>query len=225
MNQIKRSFVTALILALVAFPAAGDTKMIMEEGTGLAGDGAEIPEEMRQVFANQEPTTAVYWISDDMAARVGDSGSIISRLDKGEAYFVNDQRKSYTVIELGGLEGSAAETTASDLVETGESRKIGSWNTVGYRMTLDLVGEATEVVLWISDEVDVDLAAYKAFIKATAAQPGSSWMLKFIEIDGFPVRQEVRMGAILSWQQLVSVSDEPAPKGTYEPPAGYTKSN
>jgi len=225
MKQNRRSIIALLALALAALPAAGDTKMTMEEGTGLAGDGTEMPEEMRQAFANQEPTTAVYWISKDMAARIGESGSIISRLDKGEAYFVNNQTKSYSVVPLGGGEGSSTETSASELVKTGETRKIASWNAVGYRMTLDMGGEATEIVLWSSDEVDIDLAAYKAFIKATAAQPGSEWMLKFIEIDGFPVRQEVRMGPILSWQQLVSVSEEAAPKGTYDPPADYTRSD
>ena len=225
MTKTKRPFIAAIILALAALPAFGDTKMTMQEGTGTTADGAEVPEEMRQAFANQEPTTAVYWISKDRAARVGDSGSIISRLDKGESYFVNHQSRSYTVIELGGLEGPASETAASGLVKTGETRKIGSWNAVGYRMTLDMGGEAAEVVLWISDEVDVDLAAYRAFIRANAAQPGSEWMLKFIEIDGFPVRQEVRIGPIASWQQLISVSDETAPQGTYDPPADYTLSD
>ena len=213
-----------VIFALAALPVSGDTKMTMQEGTGITGDGAEMPEEMRQAFANQEPTTAVYWISNDRETRVGDSGSIISRLDKGESYFVNDQSRSYTVIELGNLEGSNPETAASALVKTGETRKIGSWNAVGYRMTLDMGGETAEVVLWISDEVDVDLAAYRAFIQANAAQPGFEWMLKFIEIDGFPVRQEVQIGPIVSWQQLIAVSEETAPEGTYDPPSGYTES-
>lgn len=225
MKPTKRSFVTVLILVLAAFPAGADTKMTMQEGTGVTGDGAEISEGMREAFANQEPTTAVYWISDDRAARVTDSGSIISRLDKGESYFVKHQSRSYTKIDLGSLDGPASETAASDLVETGERRKIGSWNADGYRMTLDMAGQAAEVILWVSDEVDVDLAAYRAFIQANATQPGYEWMLKFIEIDGFPVRQEVRIGPILSWQQLVSVSEEAPPEGTYEPPADYTSSD
>ena len=75
------------------------------------------------------------------------------------------------------------------------------------------------------NEVDVDLSAYRALIRASAAQMGFDWMLKFLEVDGFPVRQEFRMGPIESWQQVVSISEEPAPNRTYEPPTGYTKSD
>ena len=50
-------------------------------------------------------------------------------------------------------------------------------------------------------------------------------MLKILEVDGFPVRQEFRVGPIESWQQLISVSEEAAPEGTYEIPAGFIQSN
>jgi len=226
MKKTRRPIAALLALALAGIPASGDTKIVMEEGTGIAGDGAEMPEEMRQAFANQEPTTAVYWFGTDRAARVGGGGGMISRLDRGESYFVSDQTKSYTVIELGGSEDSSAAGGTAELVKTDETRKIGSWNTVRYDMTLEIAGdEPTEITLWVSDEVDVDLSAYHAIIEASAAQTGFDWMLRFLEVDGFPVRQEFRMGPIESWQQVVSISEESAPNGTYEPPTGFTKSD
>lgn len=223
MRQIRHLLAALFVLALTTIPAAADTRMIMQEGTGIAGDGAELPEGMREAFANQEPTTAVYWIAEDRAAWIGDSGSMISRLDRGEAYSVNDQTKSYSVIEMGGLTDPSSASVGSELAKSGETRKIGSWHTVRYDMTVDMGGETTEIVLWVSDEVDVDLSAYHAYVRATAAQPGFDWMLNFLEVDGFPVRQEFKIGPILSWQQLVSVSEEAAPKGTYDPPAGYIR--
>jgi hypothetical protein len=150
---------------------------------------------------------------------------MISRVDKLETYVVNDQTKSYSVIEIEGLEDPSSGPRGANLVNTGETRKIGSWNTVRYEMTASMGGEAVEIVLWVSDEIDIDFSAYRAFVQAMAAQPGFDWMLKFLEVDGFPVRQEFNMGPIMSWQELVSVSQESAPAGTFEPPAGYTRSN
>ena len=42
MKQIRHSATALLALALFALPAIGDTKMTMQEGTGIAGDGAEL---------------------------------------------------------------------------------------------------------------------------------------------------------------------------------------
>ncbi|MGB5816115.1 MAG: DUF4412 domain-containing protein [Thermoanaerobaculia bacterium] len=200
-----------------------DSRLTIEEGSGLVGDGAELPEGMRESLANQEPTTVTYWFTGDRAARVDKSGSIISRLDRSEAYFVNTDAKTYTVIEMGGPEDGPAPTAVSKLVQSGETRKIASWNTVRYDMTIEMGDEPAEIVLWVSDEVDVDLSSYRAFVEAMADSQGMEWMKSFLEIDGYPVRQEFRMGPILSWQQLVSVSQEPAPAGTYEAPAGFAK--
>ena len=228
MKHPKDLLVAVLILVLAALPAFGDTRITMEEGTGIVGDGAELPEGMREAYAKREPKTVVYWIAKDRGARIGDSGSMITRLDRRETYVINDQTKSYSVIEMDGSKDSNSASDDSELLllKTDETRQIGSWKTIRYDMTFDMGEQATaEVVLWVSDGVDVDLSAYKAFGKAMAAQFGADWMLKIHEIDGFPVRQEFKMGSILSWQQLVSVSEEPAPAGTYEPPAGYTRSD
>jgi hypothetical protein len=225
MNQLRLSFAALPILALLALPALGDTKMIMQEGTGVAGDSAEMPKEMRQAFANQEPTTATYWFTKDGAARIGGAVRMISRVDKLETYVVNDSTQSYTVLEIGGLDDPESAPSKASLVKTGGTRKIGSWDTVRYEMNADMGGEPIQVVLWVSEDIDIDFSAYRAFVQAMAAQPGFDWMLKFLEVDGFPVRQEFNLGPIMSWQELVSVSQETAPAGTFEPPAGYAKTN
>ena len=230
MKQSQLRSLSALSAAVVALsffvhPALGDTKMVMQEGSGIAGDGAETPEELKQAFANQEPTTATYWFARDAAARSGGLVRMISRVDKLETYVVNDQTKTYSVIKIEGMEDTSSAPSGTTLVKTDETRKIGSWNTVRYEMTANMGGEPIEIVLWVSDEIDIDFSAYRAFVQAMAAQPGFDWMLKFLEVDGFPVRQEFNMGPILSWQELVSVSQESAPAGTYDPPAGYTRSD
>jgi hypothetical protein len=225
--KISRQILLGLLAwSLVALPVASDTKVVMEEGTGIVGDGSELPENMRQTLANQEPATTVYWLAKDRAAYLGKSGRMISRLDRGESYFVNDQSKTYLVIDLEDRDDSAVTQGTAELVKTGETRKIDSWDTVRYEMSLDLQGdEPADITLWVASEVGVDLAAYRALIAATAAQTGFEWMSRYLEVGGFPVRQEYKMGPIQSWQQVVAISEEAAPNGTYDPPAGYTRSD
>lgn len=224
LRQITARLSLFAALLLAAIPALTDSRLVVEEGSDIAGDGADLPEAMREALANQEPATVTYWFAEDRAARVDGAGSLISRLDRGEAYFVNNASKTYSVIEMEGSEAGPAPPISAKLVKSSETRKIGSWNTVRYDMTIDMGEEPAAVTLWVSDSVDVDLAAYRAFIESMAESQGTDWMRSFLEIDGYPVRQEYRIGPMLSWQQLISVSQEPAPAGTYEPPAGFTKS-
>ena len=223
MRRIATRLTLFVILLAVAIPAVGDSRLTVEEGGGVAGDGAELPEAMREALANQEPKKVTYWFAEDRAARVDNAGSLISRLDRREAYLVNNATKTYSVIEMDGAEAEPATPVSAKLVKSSETKKIDSWNTVRYNMTIDMGDEQAEVVLWVSDAVDVDMAAYRAFIESMAESQGTDWMRSFLDIDGYPVRQEYRIGPILSWQQLIAVSQEEPPIGTYEPPAGFTK--
>ena len=224
LRQIAARSIFFVTLFVVAFGGLADSRLTVEEGGGMAGDGAELPESMREALANQEPKRVTYWFAEDRAARVDSAGSLISRLDRREAYLVNNATKTYSVIETDGAEAEPATPVSAKLVKSSETKKIDSWNTVRYNMTIDMGDEQAEVVLWVSDAVDVDMAAYRAFIESMAESQGTDWMRSFLEIEGYPVRQEYRIGPILSWQQLIAVSQEPAPPGTYEPPTDFTKS-
>ena len=226
MKRHANTLMVTVVLSLLTFPALADTMVTMHEGSELIGDPSALPEGMRKAFENQEPTTAVYWFGGDRAARIGNTGNIISRLDRGETYIINDAAKTYSVIEMGSPEDSSLAAGTAELIETGETRTIGPWNAVGYEMTVFLAGdEPSTIMLWVSNEVDVDLRPYHAMIRATAAKMGFDWMLRYLEVDGFPVRQEVHLGPISSWQEVVAIDDTPAPAGIYEPPPGFTKAN
>ncbi|MGB3564430.1 MAG: hypothetical protein WBC09_15380, partial [Thermoanaerobaculia bacterium] len=82
MRQVAARITPFVVLLVVALPGMADSRLTIEEGSGLVGDGAELPEGMRESLANQEPTTVTYWFTGDRAARVDKSGSIISRLDR-----------------------------------------------------------------------------------------------------------------------------------------------
>lgn len=211
----------AVLLGMSA-AALADTRVVVREGTSLGRGGEDLPEGLRQSLEGQEPTTVTYWIGNDRAARVDESGSMIARLDRGESYFVDRRAESYTVIEISDRESREGLGGSWKTVETGETRSIGTWTAKRHEMTIEVGGEPIEVTLWVAD-IGVDLDAYHAFIESVAQAQGADWMRAYLELDGYPVRQEVRVGGILSWQEVESVSEESPPSGTYEVPEGYSQ--
>ncbi|HVS02645.1 MAG TPA: hypothetical protein VMT16_07745, partial [Thermoanaerobaculia bacterium] len=190
----RRALAIALVALSWATVAAGraDTRIVSEEGTGLVGDAAELPESLRKAFADQQPTTVTYWLRADRMARIGPSGPMIGRLDRGEVYLVDARDETYSVLAIGG---DGPPLHGATLVRSGDTRQIGPWKAVRYDLTLQTDGEPTEVTLWVSDEVPVDMAAFRAYTEAfAAASPGFDWMRALLELDGYPVRQEVRIG-------------------------------
>lgn len=215
-----------ILIALSAGLASGvaaDTRMVMREGTTMTGDASEMPEALRKAYAEAEPKTVTYWLASDRTARLAEDGKIIGRLDRGESYFVSTADRSYRVIEIGGDPPSGANGGSSfDVTKTGETRQIGPWQAVRHTMKVEMGGEPTEIELWVGD-VGVATEEFRAFIAAFAQAQGAEWMRGYLELGGFPVRQEIRMGPMLVWQEVISMEEEPAPPGTYEVPAGYTK--
>lgn len=206
----------------LASVAVSDTRIVVREGTTLEGGGEELPEGVRESLAGQEPTTVTYWIGDDRSVRVDDTSLLIARLDRGESYFVDRLAESYTVIDLSTDESEDALGGSWEIVESDETRQIGAWTARRHDMTIDMDDDPIEVTLWVAD-IGVDLDAFHGFIEAVAEAQGVDWMRAYLELDGYPVRQEVRIGGILSWQEVQSVSDETPPPGTYEVPEGFGK--
>ncbi|TNF81720.1 MAG: hypothetical protein EP299_02010 [Acidobacteria bacterium] len=69
MRQIAARSILFVTLFVVAFGGLADSRLTVEEGGGIAGDGAELPEAMREALANQEPTTVTYWFAEDRRGR------------------------------------------------------------------------------------------------------------------------------------------------------------
>ena len=223
--MMRKTIAVALIDALMigfAAVAAADTRMVMREGTTITGDASGLPEGLRKAFAETEPKTVTYWLATDRTARLSDDGQIIGRLDRGESYFVSTADRSYRVIGIGGDATSEANGSSFEIEKTAETRQIGPWKAVRHTMTVELGGEPTAIDLWVSD-VGIGTDAFRAFVSAFAQAQGADWMRGYLELGGFPVRQELRMGEMLVWQEVVSIDEERPPAGTYEVPAGYTR--
>jgi Domain of unknown function (DUF4412) len=208
-----------LIAALAAlFPLAGaaiaDTKLTIEERMVVTlPDAKSSPQESTSEYT--------LWLRADRAARVGDGLRLIARLDRGEAYFVADADRTVTVIKLSSLPEAPKHAQVKG---TGETRTIGAWKAERYDMTVELgPGETGTLVLWVSNDIDIDREAYRAFSRAL--DRGQGLLTAIADLPGYPVLQESNFGIAKGTTRLVAISDETPPPGTYDPPAGYERKN
>ena len=210
-----RSF-TALSASMILLVAVGtarataDTRILSEERTQI--DMGETK--------SDTTTEATVWVGNDRAARLTPSGRIISRVDRGEAYMVDDAHKSYTLIKR---EPAPSVGATAKLRKAGESRQIGSWHAERYDLDFEVGGEAGHAILWMSTDVNFDMDVYRAFTTSLADAMGMAWLKAVAAVEGYPVLQEVTMGPVRVTTRLVSISEETPPAGLYEPPAGYER--
>lgn len=212
---------TGVVMGLPSTVLA-DVRIVTREGSALQGDASNLPTAVRNSLGGAEPKTVTYWIGSDRTTRVGEDGTTIARLDRGEFYLLDRKNSTYRAMPLAHDRTSAAEAGAWKVVKSDETRQVGPWKATRHDMTVEMAGATMEVTLWVSD-VGIRMNALRAFFDAFAERQGMGWMRALMELDGYPVRQEVKMGPILSWQEVVSIGEATAPPGTYDVPAGYTR--
>jgi hypothetical protein len=198
-------------LLLTSSLAGADTRVRSEERTQMKRGERE----------TDQTTRAVLWFGDDRAARILPQGRLISRLDRGEAYLVDDTKKTYTVIKM---EDKTPPMEVPTVKRTGETRRIGDWSAERYDLDFEVPpGETGHAVLWMSTDVKVNLDVYRAYARSVARAMGMGWIQAIADLEGYPVLQETTMGPVRVTTRLVSMAEEDPPPGLYEPPADYTR--
>lgn len=239
MHRTSRLLLGLLLpLTLAAVATAGaDTLLTIKSRT----EGAPIMGK-----SPSQSTEVRIWVSPDDKRIRRDEGlySMIMVLDKSKMYIVDHQAKSYNEIDLPvdfkklmpqGGEQMMEEMRRMQKMEVAvkpstETKKIGSWNTKRYEVTLtNTAGMKVDSQMWMSQDVGFDTAAFSKLQAGitSLSSGGSEWAKKMGEIPGFPVLTESRMttpqGEIKTFQELESVDKKPAPAGTYAVPSGYER--
>jgi hypothetical protein len=207
------STLTLLATPLLLAPSLGsaDTRVTSEERTQTKLGGRD----------TDQTAEAILWFGEGRAARILPQGRLISRLDRGEAYLVDDTKKTYTVIRM---EEKTPPLEMPKVKRSGETRQIGGWSAERYDLDFQVPpGQKGHAVLWMSADVDVNLDVYRAYARSVARAMGMGWIQAIANLEGYPVLQETTMGPVHVTTRLVSITDEEPPAGLYEPPPGYTR--
>lgn len=126
------------------------------------------------------------------------------------------------------MKGVAGSMSAK-VTETGETKKIGSWNCRKYLIDMTMMGGEMKSEAWASEDIKIDKDLYFTGSNAMlAGQPGFEKILKEMQkVKGVVVYQTgvtKMMGAeVATTTELLECSDKSAPAGNYEVPAGYKK--
>jgi hypothetical protein len=204
-------------IVMISLPVQADTLITMREGSGQAGLDASAAKDR----AGQEVRI---WSRPNNMARVSEGGKMIFSIDRGMTFMIDDAKKTCRGFRHPDLEETdSASMGELSIRKTGDSRKVGGWDADGYAMSVPLAGteDILEVTFWVSDDLTTGLDTYRANFAAMST-PQTAWMGKTLELGGYPVFQESRIGQMTMWSEVLSVSEEQAPDGVYEVPAGYT---
>lgn len=210
--SVKKYWVFVLFCAVVNTEA--DTLITANEGSSLAGITA--------AAGAAEVQTRQIWSRADRMASISDGSRVIGRLDRGETYMINDNKKTCTRIKHQESHGYVPSEEGPVFQKTGETQQVGSWQTVGYEATIALdAGNSYKVIIWVSEDVTLGLEDYLSYTKEIVTS-GSYWVADSLSLGGYPVRQEVAIGPSIVWVEFLSVEDKKPPAGTYDVPAGYS---
>ncbi|HFE64730.1 MAG TPA: DUF4412 domain-containing protein [Caldithrix sp.] len=171
-----------------------------------------------KIMGREQPAKDVIetiWITKDKVRSDNENRSYILLLNEKKMYFLDNARKTYTVIPLDLDKISKAATKGEkvdsdekqkfmdfaknmmkikiSVVPTGESKKIRNWNCKKYIQTIETQMGPTRTEIWASEDIHIDYDLYNQFSSALmATQPGMKQMLKDMmaemkKIKGVPV--------------------------------------
>jgi len=165
----------------------------------------------------------------------------IVRLDKKKIYMLNHDNQNYSEIDLPidisqALDPQAQQMmqslkTSVTVTDTGETQKINKWNCKKYLIEINIsmmMSMTMNMDWWVSDDVGADLIKLyqKHYGEVLVANPMMEALAEEIKkVKGFPIKTEFSMMGMNMTDEVVSIEKEKAPQGTYDVPAGYTKTD
>lgn len=185
---------------------------------------ADIRVKVQESVNGSDPEAVVHWFGPGRSTRDDGNRYIVTRLDTGKTYIINRQTHQYRIIDMQlDAGGEPPEVTVT---RTDDVREINGWTARRYRIGGPAARDMT-IDVWVSDEVQVNIDAFRALMVRLGNRRGSGWLKAYRQISGFPVLQEVsleRPGLRLdSRSRVVAVEQvEPRPY-TYAPPPGYAR--
>ncbi len=118
---------------------------------------------------------------------------------------------------------------SAKVTETGETKKIGTWNCRKYIIEMDMGMGKSVAEAWATEDLKIDYSLYFTSANAMlASQPGFDKIVKEMQkVKGVVAYQTSKvsvMGSeVTSTTELLECTEKSAPAGNYDIPAGYKK--
>lgn len=231
--MLGRCIILGLVAALVAGPAAADTKIVQETH-----------QDAFTVMGRSQPASDVVrtvWLAPDRMRVDEGASTLIVRLDTSTLYVIDHDAKTVSSVaipvDVAVLlpKGMAEQMRAMmqlkiDVVPAAETRKVGPWSARRFDMTMTSPMVSVASTMWATTELEIDHEAYhRLFSQIISMRPGMEGLADALrKIEGFVVETqtvtrlgEATEGGMTRSERTVSVETLGAPAGTYDPPGGY----
>lgn len=179
------------------------------------------------------------WLGDNRMAVEMPQMKVVIDLGQDIMYWISHQSKSYVEMTLPldldkyfpaqimQMMGDVTMTVAA----TDEKKTFGSWECIGYDVTMNIMMMEMNQKIWASTDVPFDWKDYSQKMMPKLSQAmmrlGDESLEEMLKIEGFQIRTETTMNMMgndmKSWQEVQEITKKDAPAGTYAPPEGYTK--
>jgi len=137
-------------------------------------------------------------------------------------------RKKMAGMLKGLAKGMMGEMSAK-VTETGETKTVGPWKCRKYLIEMSMGMGSTKSEAWATEDIKFDYGLYFAASSSMmAGQPGFEKIAKEMQkVKGFIVYQVDNVKAMgqdmTMTTEVLECTDQTAPAGTYDVPAGYKK--
>ncbi|MFN2431749.1 MAG: DUF4412 domain-containing protein [Gemmatimonadota bacterium] len=179
------------------------------------------------------------WIGDGRIAVSDDAGgsTVIFRADQNKMFVLFPKDKTYYESALPFqfppevAQMMAAVKPEVTVTPTSEAKVVNGFNTTLTKVNIKMMGQDIAMDYWVSDDLGISAEQLR---KVSQAMFVGNPMLgelgeKLAAVEGYPVRIDTKVTAMGStfgsWQEVQKVEKKAAPPGTYEVPAGYTKTD
>jgi hypothetical protein len=229
---------TLIILTILLLPLSVSADHVVKktkQTTEIVNGGSE------EKSRDADGTT---WISKNkMRQDDGNVTSIIIRLDKNKVYILNHVDKTYSEMDLPlKLEENLTQEAkqvfqvmkiTSSVTETQETRVIKDWKSQKFAadISISMMGMDMPMTMeiWASKETGINLKTFRKFYQVLLSMnPFTKDLVEeFEKIQGYPVLTKISMQVkgveTKSQEEVITVEESRAPRGTYDLPAEYTR--
>lgn len=230
-----------LVTLVMALPASAASFIKMATHT----DAVEM---MGQTMPARHDTSSVWMSEGKSCSFAADGMRYLYDSADDVLYMIDPAKKRYAKMsmdfselademedEMGEEESAQAKSMAEAMMgdievsvtPTGETKKIGDWNTTKYVMNFNMAMANSKTELWATEDIKIDYDAFKSVANSKMMMmPGFEKLLaEWKKVKGlavYSVTETTMMGTVArSAMEVLEFADKDAPAGTFDIPADY----
>jgi hypothetical protein len=183
--------------------------------------------------------TVEQWLGDGKMAMVGGPTGFVVDLVAKKILIIDNNEKTYVETSLPLDFGKLLPKEIAPMMEqvmsgmtvsvekVGTAKKVAGFDTVSYKVTMNMMGMAIPMTMWVAEKLPFDWKKYyELYSQMTQImmRGGEQLVKEMAKIQGYPLATEVDVMGMKSTTETISIDvNATAAAGTYSVPAGYKK--